>query len=93
MDTEQVQFRAMETSDSLSVAAIYGQGIKSGHATFEQHAPPWFEWDSGHLKKCRIVAVKDGEVVGWAALSAVSGRSVYAGVAEVSVYVSDSCKG
>jgi phosphinothricin acetyltransferase len=93
MDTEQFQFRAMETGDWLSVAAIYSQGIKNGHATFQQEAPPWDEWNAGHLEKCRIVAVKNEEIVGWAALSAVSGRCVYAGVAEVSVYVSDNCKG
>jgi len=72
---------------------IYLQGIATGNATFETEAPPWPQWDETHLDSCRIVA-RDGEtIVGWAALSAVSHRRVYAGVAEVSVYVAESHRG
>ena len=87
MNTE-IIFRSIQAEDWASVAAIYKQGIDTGNATFQQEIPTWAEWDNGHLKKCRIVAVADHEIVGWAALMPVSGRSVYAGVAEVSVYVS-----
>ena len=87
MNTE-ILFRSMQAEDWASVAAIYKQGIDTGNATFQQEIPTWAEWDNGHLKKCRIVAVADHEIVGWAALMPVSGRSVYEGVAEVSVYVS-----
>lgn len=72
------------------VRAIYLQGIVTGNATFEQMAPDWDQWDAAHLASCRIVAVDENATVGWAALSAVSRRPVYAGVAEVSVYV-DAC--
>ncbi|MEO6870106.1 MAG: N-acetyltransferase family protein [Ginsengibacter sp.] len=87
MNTE-IIFRSIQAEDWASVAAIYKQGIDTGNATFQQEIPTWAEWDNGHLKKCRIVAVADHEIVGWAALMPVSSRRVYAGVAEVSVYVS-----
>jgi L-amino acid N-acyltransferase YncA len=78
----------MTADDWTTVADIYRQGIETGNATFQQTIPSWEEWDAGHLKMCRLVAEKDGAVVGWASLSAVSSRCVYAGVAEVSIYVS-----
>jgi L-amino acid N-acyltransferase YncA len=76
-----------------AVRAIYLEGIATGDATFEQSAPEWEKWDQGHLKSCRSVALTDGVVTGWAALSPVSGRCVYAGVAEVSVYVAAKARG
>ena len=73
--------------------AIYLEGIATGNATFEQSAPEWDEWHAGHLAAARIVARSDGgDVLGWAALSPVSSRCVYAGVAEVSVYVAESAR-
>jgi L-amino acid N-acyltransferase YncA len=75
------------------VRAIYLEGIATGNATFEQTAPDWEKWDAGHLPAARIVARSDGAVVGWAALSGVSSRCVYAGVAEVSVYVAEHARG
>jgi phosphinothricin acetyltransferase len=75
------------------VRAIYLQGIATGNATFQQTAPAWDEWDAGHLAVCRLIARDGEEIVGWAALSAVSRRAVYAGVAEVSVYVADGARG
>jgi L-amino acid N-acyltransferase YncA len=71
----------------LEVAHIYGLGIATGIATFEQSIPTWEQWDKVHMKTCRLVALEGDTVVGWAALSPVSGRCVYGGVAEVSVYV------
>ncbi len=70
-----------------SVAEIYREGIATGNATFQTDAPAWDEWDKSHLPHSRIVAIDKDEVVGWAALTPVSGRCVYAGVAEVSVYI------
>ncbi len=72
-----------------AVRRIYLEGIDTGLATFETVAPSWEEWDAGHLPFARIVAesVADRALLGWAALSRVSTRTVYAGVAEVSVYV------
>jgi L-amino acid N-acyltransferase YncA len=86
-------FRPLTRSDWAAVAEIYRQGIETGNATFQQDVPKWEEWDRGHLSNCRLVAEADGRVVGWAALTPVSGRCVYAGVAEVSVYVSNHFKG
>jgi phosphinothricin acetyltransferase len=77
----------MTVDDWNAVCAIYEDGIATGNATFEQSAPAWEKWDAGHLATCRLVARAGNEVLGWAALSPVSGRCVYAGVAEVSVYV------
>lgn len=70
-----------------AVREIYRQGIATGLATLEQTAPDWSTWDASHRKDCRLIALQDETVVGWAALSNVSSRCVYAGVAEVSVYV------
>ena len=83
----------MRETDWQSVRAIYEEGIATGHATFETQVPGWEKWNGGHLHTCRLVARRDGEVIGWAALSSVSGRCVYAGVAEVSVYVAASVRG
>ena len=73
--------------------AIYLQGIRTGDATFEQNAPDWKDWDASHLLACRIVARSKQRVVGWAALSSISKRHVYRGVAEVSVYVEEAARG
>ncbi len=78
----------MQAIDWVAVRDIYLQGIAGGNATFETHAPEWETWDKAHLSTCRLVARQsDGIISGWAALSPVSSRCVYAGVAEVSVYV------
>lgn len=70
------------------VRGIYLEGVATGDATFETEAPAWERWDASHLPHSRLVAVATGgEVKGWAALSRVSDRCVYGGVAEVSVYV------
>jgi L-amino acid N-acyltransferase YncA len=86
-------FRSMKKDDWISVAEIYRLGIESGNATFQRDIPTWDEWKQGHINTCRIVASIDNEIVGWAALTPVSGRCVYSGVAEVSVYVSNHFKG
>lgn len=77
----------MKESDWEQVRSIYLEGISTGHATFETDAPLWEEWNAAHLPSCRYVARSAEIVKGWAALSPVSGRCVYAGVAEVSIYV------
>ena len=76
-----------------TVRSIYLHGITTGKATFQQTAPDWTEWDAGHLQTCRLVARSDQEIVGWAALSPVSSRAVYRGVAEVSIYVAEAVRG
>jgi phosphinothricin acetyltransferase len=84
---------SMMTQDWEFVRAIYLEGIATGQATFETEAPNWERWDAGHLPLCRLIARNGDGVLGWAALSPVSRREVYAGVAEVSVYVAASARG
>jgi L-amino acid N-acyltransferase YncA len=88
-----LEIRAMRPDDWPRVASIYEAGIATGDATFETVAPPWDSWDDDHLKEPRLVASRAGSVVGWAALSPVSDRCVYQGVAEVSVYVDPAASG
>lgn len=75
------------------VRNIYLHGIATKQATFQTDAPTWEEWDKGHLSSLRYVAVIDGTVAGWAATTPVSGRCVYAGVTEVSVYIHEAFRG
>ena len=83
----------MTAADWEAVRAIYQAGIATGDATFETAAPPWEQWDAAHLAVGRLVARAAAGVVGWAALSPVSKRRVYAGVAEVSLYVAAAHRG
>ncbi len=85
-----VIIRSMNAEDWPDVRRIYQEGIATGQATFEQDVPSWPTWDANHLGVCRLVADTQGTTVGWAALSPTSVRRVYAGVAEVSIYVSQS---
>src|SRR5882757_2307168 len=89
----EIMIAPIEKSDWDAVRAAYLEGIATGNATFEKSAPEWEKWDREHLPTCRVVARWQGEVVGWAALSPVSGRCVYAGVAEASIYVAARARG
>ena len=82
-----MKIRTFKKSDFSSVKSIYQQGIDTGNATFQNKAKGWNEWNASFLTTCRIVAELNEEVVGWAALSATSNRTVYNGVAEVSIYI------
>ena len=88
-----VKLEPMREGDWPAVKAIYEEGIATGQATFETETPSWETWNEDHLATGRLVARNREQVVGWAALSPVSGRCVYAGVAEVSVYVADKVRG
>jgi phosphinothricin acetyltransferase len=85
--TTRVDIRDLRPEHWPEVASIFQAGIDTGHATFETAPPSWEQWDRAHLPGLRLVATDDGRVLGWAALSRVSTRPCYAGVAEVSVYV------
>lgn len=76
-----------------NISRIYREGIETGSATFETTVPEWEEWDKSKLKHSRLAVVVDGIIVGWAALSAVSDRCIYGGVAEVSIYISHQHRG
>jgi len=85
--------RPFQEEDWPTVQAIYQQGIDTKNATFEHKVKTWKDWNRTILSDCRLVAVQHGGVVGWAALNPVSSRTVYAGVAEVSIYVAANHQG
>ncbi len=88
------ELRPMIPADAPAILAIYGEGIATGHATFESAAPDWAHFDAGKLTAPRLVSLDDdGALTGWAALSPASSRCVYGGVGEVSVYVADAARG
>jgi len=85
---------SMVATDWPQVAAIYAEGIETGHATFASRPPAtWKEWRQNKITACSLVARENHEILGWAALSPISNRAVYAGVAEVSVYVGANARG
>jgi L-amino acid N-acyltransferase YncA len=84
---------AMTSEDWPAVRDIYAEGIATGNATFETAVSDWAKWDNAHHKHCRLLARDSQGILGWAALSPVSSRQVYAGVAEVSIYVAASARG
>src|SRR5437588_8353075 len=88
-----VELRPLEPDDWPAVAEIYWDGMRDGLATFETEVPSWEAWNAAHYADHRLVARLMGEVAGWAALSPVSERRCYAGVAENSVYVAREARG
>jgi len=95
MDAAGVTIRPMTAADAGQVLAIYQAGLDGGEASFETQAPAWEVFDATRLPGHRHVAVDDagGEVLGWAAVVAVSDRCVYQGVVEHSVYVAPAARG
>jgi L-amino acid N-acyltransferase YncA len=89
----EIRIQPLAESDAERVLVIYAEGLEDGQATFETVCPAWTDWDATHLAECRFVGLLDGRVVGWAALSPVSKRACYRGVAEVSVYVGREARG
>ena len=83
----------MTREDWDGVAKIYLEGINTGKATFQTEIPNWEDWSNGHIKTCRLVARLGNKVLGWCALSPTSSRCVYAGVAEVSLYIGEKYRG
>lgn len=88
-----MNIRGMRAEDWPAVRAIYAEGIATGNATMETEPPTWEAWNGAHLPHSRLVAEEDGVVAGWAALTPVSERCAYTGVAEVSVYVGEAARG
>ena len=94
MITVAVSIDAMAPAHWEGVRRVYLEGIATGDATFATDAPSWEAWDAAHRADCRLVALSEaGDVLAWAALSKVSDRCVYGGVAEVSVYVAAEARG
>ena len=88
-----LMIRSLLPTDWPSVRRIYEEGISTGDATFETKSPEWEDWDSKHIRSCRLVLEEGEGVLGWAALWPASDRCVYGGVAEVSVYVVNEARG
>ena len=84
---------ALEPEHWEAVRGVYLDGIATGEATFETAAPSWEAWNEAHHPGLRLVALDGGSLVGWTALSPVSDRCVYGGVAEESVYVASRARG
>jgi phosphinothricin acetyltransferase len=89
----EITIGAMRMEDWDAVRRIYQEGLDTGNASFETEAPDWAAWDAKYHQHSRFVARLGGRVVGWAALAPVSPRACYAGVAEVSVYITDDVRG
>ena len=83
----------MNSADWEDVRSIIREGIATGHTTFETEVPSWEKWDAGHLEVARLVARRGDRVLGWAALSPVSRREAYRGVAELSISVAEKTGG
>lgn len=89
-----LEIRDLRSEDWAACRTIYEEGIATGTATFEEEAPDWQAWDAAHLPAGRLVAIDEaGTIVGWVALSPVSDRCAYAGVAEASIYVAAAARG
>jgi len=90
---DKILITEMKEESWPEVQRIYNEGIATKNATYETEAPEWDAWNLSHRKDCRLIALNDKQIAGWAALSIVSGRSVYSGVAEVSVYIDADFRG
>ena len=88
-----IEIKPLEPHHWNDVRRIYEEGLRTGNATFQTSTPEWEEWDKTHIQTGRLVAIENGNIIGWAALTPVSGRCVYGGVAEISVYVSENARG
>src|SRR5688500_11003405 len=88
-----IEIVPMLPAHAVAVLQIYAEGIATGQATFNTEIPTWENWDKNHYGHSRLVAVENGQVIGWVALSPVSGRHCYRGVAECSIYISAASRG
>lgn len=83
----------MQPGDFPRLMEIYQQALDSKNVTFQTRVPNWNEWDKNHLKTPRLVCQESGNALGWCALSPVSNRECYEGVAEVSIYIDSNAQG
>nr|WP_299824897.1 GNAT family N-acetyltransferase [uncultured Pontibacter sp.] len=88
-----ITIHPMHPKHAASVLRIYEQGLSTRQATFNTIVPSWDEWDAAHLQHSRLVALEGDTVAGWVALSPVSVRLCYKGVAELSIYILGSYRG
>ena len=88
-----MEIKNIDKDNFNQVVEIYKEGIETGIATFQSDIPDWDSWNNSHLPNCRLAAFQNDQMMGWAALTPVSSRCVYAGVAEVSVYIGEKFRG
>ncbi|MBT9393821.1 GNAT family N-acetyltransferase [Hymenobacter sp. NST-14] len=94
MSVSAARLLPLQAAHYPAVAAVYAEGIATGQATLTTEVPTWEAWDAAHLPHSRwVMEDESGVLGGWAALTPVSGRCVYCGVAEVSVYVAAARRG
>ena len=93
VDSQTTTIEELKPEHWDGVARVYAEGIATGNATFETEVPSWEAWDSSHLPAHRFVALREGAVIAWAAVSPISDRCVYGGVVENSVYVAEVARG
>lgn len=87
------RFKYIQKEDYSKVQSIYAEGLTTGNATFQTTIPEWEDWDASHHLHSRLGIEMEGKLIAWAALSPVSKRKVYEGVAEVSIYVGENYQG
>lgn len=85
--------RPFNKNDWEEVKEIYLQTNDANSATFGIDQPEFEAWDEHYLPFCRLVYESDGKVLGWAAISPISGRLIYKGVAELSIYIDKDSRG
>ncbi len=88
-----MEIKELEKENYDRVNFIYKQGIETNLATFQNECPTFGEWDKLHLNFCRFGMLDNEKLIGWTALTSVSGRSVYSGLAEISIYIDNNYKG
>ncbi|SIT98199.1 phosphinothricin acetyltransferase [Epilithonimonas bovis DSM 19482] len=88
-----MEIRPITKDNFPEVVEVYKQGLATNIATFQNDLPQWEDWNKGHLDFCRISIYENNKMLGWTALTPVSSRCVYAGVAEVSVYIAQNERG
>lgn len=93
LNTVTMEIRPITKDNFSEVVEIYKQGLATNIATFQNDLPQWEDWNKGHLDFCRISIYENNKMLGWTALTPVSSRCVYAGVAEVSVYIAQKERG
>lgn len=93
MDAADIHIRSLDPDDYPDVARIYRQGMDTGMATFETSVPDWMSWNAKFLMECRFVLADQTDLLGWCALSRVSAREVYKGVAETTIYMAPEARG
>jgi L-amino acid N-acyltransferase YncA len=89
----EIWIREMQDADWENVCQIYASGIATGVATFETGCPTYEKWHRSHLPHSRLVMEDTEGLLGWVALSPVSSRQAYAGVAEASIYMAERARG